>query len=93
MSVGSREGRGLGRYVPAFTSSQQHTGRRSGASEVSQGLGERAGAQAGAAWDGVRGTYLGSVFARHPRHASFSLKEETEETLRRGPDSPEALGP
>lgn len=26
----------------------------------------------------LRGRYLHSVFARHPRHAPFSLKEETE---------------
>lgn len=41
----------------------------------------------------LRGRYLHSVFAWHPWHAPFSLKEETE-TMRRGPDSgPPGLSP
>lgn len=43
----------------------------------------------GEGWAG-RGRYLRSMFAGHPWHAPFSLKEEIKEGLRRGPDLPEA---
>lgn len=60
-------GEGLGGYAPpVFTLDM---GRRS--------VGERSGWGRGCL--GVlRGRYLHSVFARHPRHTPFSLEEETE---------------
>lgn len=70
---------------PVFMASQRH------GKEKELGFQNLAGAQGGAAGDGVRGRYLRSLFARHPWHASFSLKEERKETLRRGPYLPEAL--
>lgn len=57
--------RGLGRNAhPGFTvgcGKEEELGR-------GVGMGE------GAAWSVERGRYLGSMFARHPWHAPFSLK-------------------
>lgn len=55
---------------------------------------ERSGGWVGGCLEWVRGRYLRSLFARHPWHSPFSLKEETRETMRRGPVSgPQGLGP
>lgn len=53
-----------------------------------QGVGREEAGREGWGWGScLRVAYLCSVFARHPWHAPFSLKEETRETVRRGPDS------
>lgn len=44
---------------------------------VSQSLGESARGWKGAAQDIARARYLRSLFAWHPWHAPFSLREET----------------